>query len=73
MGLNGIAVIPVGDKFVKAVPLQTAQQAGQAFSTNGPADYASMGQYITHVVQLKFLKPSEVMQVLQPFASSAAT
>jgi general secretion pathway protein D len=28
------------------------------------------GQFITHAVQLNYLKPSEVIQVLQPFASN---
>jgi len=72
LALNGIAMVNVGDKFVKAAPLAAAGQLGQEFNKGFSDDIPNLGQYITHVVQLKFLKPSEVVQVLQPFASPVA-
>jgi general secretion pathway protein D len=72
LALNGIAMVNVGDKFVKAAPLTGAGGLGQEFNKSDPEHIPNLGQYITHVVQLKFLKPSEVVQVLQPFASPVA-
>jgi general secretion pathway protein D len=68
LALNAIAMIDVGDKFVKAVQAPTAGQEGQAFSKLLSGELPDMGQYLTHVVQLKFVKPSELVQALQPFA-----
>jgi general secretion pathway protein D len=68
--MNGVAMINVGEKFVKAVLLQTAPQEGQSFSKLDPSQLPDMGQYTTHVVQLKYTKPSELVQALQPFAKA---
>jgi general secretion pathway protein D len=68
LALNGISMINVGDKFVKAVPQPQANQEGGPFSKLTSKELPDMGQYITHIVQLKYLKPSEVVPVLQPFA-----
>ncbi len=67
LALNGVAMINVGEKFVKAVPAPTANQEGAPFNNLDAAQLADMGQYVTHVVQLKYAKPSELVQVLQPF------
>ncbi len=68
LALNGIALINIGDKFVKAVPVAQASQEGAAFNTNGAAQLPDIGQYVTHIVQLKYIKPSELAPVLQQFA-----
>jgi len=70
LALNGVAMINVGEKFVKAVLLPTANQEGQAFSKLDPNQLPDMGQYTTHVVQLRYAKPSELVQALQPFAKA---
>ena len=70
LALNGVAMINVGEKFVKAVLLPTANQEGQAFSKSDPSSLADMGQYTTHVVQLRYAKPSELLPALQPFAKA---
>ena len=65
---NGISPVLQGDKFVKIVPFSQAPQEGQKFS-NLPVDQMEeTARYTTRVVQLKFADPSEVLQVLQPFA-----
>jgi general secretion pathway protein D len=69
LGLNGIAMVNVGDKFVKASQTQAANTLGAPFSRLDSSLLPEMGQYLTHVVQLKYAKPSELVQVLQPFAS----
>jgi general secretion pathway protein D len=68
LAMNGIAMINVGDKFVKAVPMAQANQEGAAFSKLDPSALPELGQYVTHVVQLKYTKPTEMVQALTPFA-----
>jgi len=70
LAMNGITMLDFGDKFVKAVPSQMAGQVGAEFDVHRAQDIINYGQYITHVVQLIYLKPSEIIQVLQPFASN---
>ncbi len=72
LALNGIAIVDVGDKFCKAAPSAAAGQMGAPFSNQRESQLPDMGQYLTHVVQLKYVKPSEMVAVLQPFASAIA-
>ncbi len=72
LGLNGIAIIDIGDKFTKAAPSANAGQMGAAFNNLRASQLGDMGQFLTHVVQLKYVKPSEMVAVLQPFASAIA-
>ena len=67
LALNGITMVSVGDKFVKAMPEAQGNTAGARFDTNSAAQLPELGQYITHVVQLKYAKPSELVPVLTPF------
>lgn len=68
LGINGIAIINVGDKFAKAVPIAQANQEGAPISQGTKENLPEMGQYTTHVVQLKYVKPSEMLPIIQPFA-----
>jgi len=69
LGLNGIAMVNVGDKFVKAVPIATAGGVGQAvFKGNGEL-LPELGQYVTYVMQVTNVAPKDLVQALQPFAS----
>ncbi len=68
LALNGIAMVNVGEKFVKAVPEAAGNTAGAPFDTNSAANLPELGQYVTHVVQLKYAKPSELVPILQPFS-----
>jgi len=67
LALNGIVMVNVGEKFVKAVPEAQGGSAGGRFDTNSAAQYPDLGQFVTHVVQLKYAKPSELVPVLTPF------
>jgi general secretion pathway protein D len=71
LALNGISMINVSDKFVKALPLNLANAAGAPISTNDPSQYPELGSYVTHIVQVKYLKPSEIAPTLQQFQSMA--
>jgi general secretion pathway protein D len=69
LALNGIAVLNAGEKFVKVVPTAQAGQVGAAFNKDNPEQLPDMGQFVTHVVQTSYAKPTELVPVLTPFAS----
>ncbi len=68
LALNGISMIDIGEKFVKAVPMAQAGQEGAPVSSLGAETLPDLGQYVSHVVQLKNVKASEVIPALQPFS-----
>jgi general secretion pathway protein D len=68
LALNGIAVINVGDKFVKVVPVADANAAGAQITESSATNIPNLGSYITHIVQLHYVKPSDMVPVLTPFA-----
>jgi len=66
--MNNVGLIPVDTKFVKAVPLAEAIQAGQRpMVVTNSVELPEFGQYVTYIVQLKFVKPSEMLPLLAPF------
>ncbi len=68
LAMNGITTIPVGEKFVKIVPVAQAAQEAARFSQLAPEELPEAAQYLTHVVQLNYVRPQEILPVLQPFA-----
>lgn len=71
LALNGITTIPTGDKFITVVPNTQAGQEGAAFSNKPRGELPEASQFTTTIIQLKHVKPSEIMQVLAPFAKNA--
>ncbi|HNR71075.1 MAG: hypothetical protein KA122_04485 [Verrucomicrobia bacterium] len=67
LALNGIVMVNVGEKFVKALPEAQGISSGARFDTNSAAQMPELGQYVTHIVQLKYVRPSEMVAVLTPF------
>jgi len=70
--LNGVSVLPVGEKFLKIVPTLQAGQEATPFSKTAESDLSEMGQYITKVIQLQYAKPADIAQLLMQFASGKA-
>jgi general secretion pathway protein D len=68
LAINGIAIIPFGEKFAKALPVGEANTGGGRVNEGLAKDLPELGQYVTHVAQLKFVKPSEMVTILQPFS-----
>jgi len=68
LALNGIAVINIGDKFVKVVPVDQANATGAEFSDADATNLPDLGSYITRIVQLKYVKPTEMVPIITPFA-----
>jgi general secretion pathway protein D len=71
LALNGISVINVGDKFVKVVPSEQANTVGAEFNNSDVTNLPDLGSYVTRIVQLKYVKPSEMVPIIQPFAKLA--
>ncbi|HZF01409.1 MAG TPA: secretin N-terminal domain-containing protein [Methylomirabilota bacterium] len=68
LALNGISVINISDKFVKVVPTSDAAGAGAALDTTDMADLPDLGSYVTHIVQLNYVKPSVMQPIIAPLA-----
>jgi general secretion pathway protein D len=70
LGMNSIAMVNVGEKFVKAVPAQTAPGAGQETFKGTGELLPDLGQYVTYVMQVTNVKPTDLVAALQPFSSA---
>jgi general secretion pathway protein D len=68
LAMNGISMVTVGEKFVKAVPVTQVNQEGAPFQRLGDELLPELGPYVTHMVQLKYARPSELVPVLALFA-----
>ena len=67
LALNGVSIINIGDKFVKAVQSEQANTAGAEFNQLPSAQLPNLGSYVTHIVQMKYIKPTEILPIIQPF------
>jgi len=67
LALNGIAVVNIGDKFVKVLSPDQANTAGGEFNDVPASELPDLGSYVTHIVQLKYVKPSVMQGIIQPF------
>ena len=68
LALNNIAVIDVGDKFVKVMSTADANASGGPIDNSTTTNLPELGSYVTHIVQLRYVKPSEMLPIIQPFA-----
>ncbi len=68
LGMNGISIIKIGDKFAEVVPTDQAGGAAGPLDTNSVDNLPELGSYVTRVVQLNYVKPSEVALIIQPYA-----
>jgi len=63
LAINNIAAIPLGDKFLKIVPIPSAKQEGIPFGQQvPPAD--TLG---TQIIPLKYADAADVIPALQPY------
>jgi general secretion pathway protein D len=68
LALNNISLVNVGDKFVKVLPVDQANSAGAKIEHGDASQLPEMGSYVTHIVQLKYIKPSAMVPLITPFA-----
>jgi general secretion pathway protein D len=63
LAINNVAAIPLGDKFLKIVPIPTAKQEGIPFGqVRPPAD--TLG---TQIIPLKYAETADIITALQPY------
>ena len=63
LAINNIAAIPLGDKFLKIVPIPAAKQEGIPFGQiRPPAD--TLG---TQIIPLKYAETADIITALQPY------
>ena len=67
--LNNVSVVNVGEKFVTVVTTAEVGKIPGQLNTSASTNLADLGSILTHIAQLKYTKPSELVQVLTPFAS----
>jgi len=68
LAMNGITMVPIGDKFVKAVQGPQVPQTAPPFVKAEASKLPEADQYITYITQLKYAKPTEMVPILAPFA-----
>jgi general secretion pathway protein D len=68
LALNGIAVVNIGDKFVKVLQTSDAAGSGAALDNSDAASLPELGSYVTHIVHLKYTKPSDIVPIITPLA-----
>lgn len=69
LALNGVSVIPVGEKFIKVVPSQEVAAQGAKASDEDPDAMSELGQFVTKVIKVKQVAPGDIAQAVQAFAS----
>lgn len=67
LAINGIAVLPVGEKFLKVVQIATAKQEGPPVSHGAEVRLPAADGLVTHIIPLKFIEVGDVVGVLQPY------
>jgi general secretion pathway protein D len=66
LSLNGIATVPVGDKFLKVVQIAAGKQEVPPVSI-GREGILDRDALITQIIPLKFADASEAVQAVQPY------
>ncbi|NIL98023.1 MAG: hypothetical protein GTO62_13080, partial [Planctomycetales bacterium] len=66
LAINGVAVVPLGDKFLKVVQIATGKQEGPPVLTEG-GQLAGGDALVTQIIQLQYAEAAEVGAALQPY------
>ncbi len=71
LALNGVTIVPTGEKVVLAVPSASAGQEGEAFSKfTSSTNYPEASVYTTHIVQVKHMQVEEAADLCRQFAKN---
>ncbi len=68
LGLNGIAMIPQGEKFIKVVAQGSVAQEATPFTTNAMETLRDAQVPVAQIVVLKNLTPEDASSILTPYA-----
>jgi general secretion pathway protein D len=67
LGMNGITIVNIGDKFAKVVSEAQAGGEGGLLSTN-TNNLAEAGKMVTQIIQVKYTDLKDLTEVLTPFS-----
>ena len=70
LALSGIILVPLAEKFVKAVPVAEAIQHAPQITNVDPEALPDSGEFITRTIQLDQVKPSEAVEILRPLTKN---
>lgn len=65
LALNGVAVSPMGERFLKVTPLSTAKSESPEMITGSSLDLPPSGRIVTKLFELTFLRVSEFVPQIQ--------
>jgi general secretion pathway protein D len=68
LGLNQIAMIPEGEKFIKVIPQGSVAQEATPFSTNTYDTLRDAQVPVAQIITLKNLTPEDAVSILTPYA-----
>lgn len=69
LSLNGIGLAPLGDKFIKVIPLGQVQQEAPELVVGSLKDVPSSGRVVSKLFRLQYLDPQQFTVQLSPFLS----
>jgi general secretion pathway protein D len=69
LGLNQVGVVPLGDKFLKVVPLPQASREAPEMIAGSTLDLPPSGRIAAKLFQLQFLNVNEIIPPLQQIMS----
>lgn len=70
LAMNGIGLVDKGSNFVYAVNQNELQTSAAGFSYASAKDLPESQTYVAQIVPLKYVHPSDMAQVLQPFSKT---
>jgi general secretion pathway protein D len=66
LSMNGIALVPMGERFLKVVPIANARQEGMSIKPFDPEQkYTEADQLITQVIPLRYVVFADVQPLIQ--------
>ena len=68
LGLNQIAMIPEGEKFIKVIPQGGVAQEATPFTTNSYNELRDAQVPLAQIITLKNLTPEDAVSILTPYA-----
>ena len=70
LSMNGVALLPVGEKFVRAVPNSTARQTGMPIEeTLGDEPLPETDAMVSQMIPLQHVEIAEIKQAIEPLKS----
>jgi len=67
LAMHQVGLLPVGEKFIKVVPIKTARQEPMAILEDGEnIDHPETSDLISQIIQLKYIEAAEISKTIEP-------